>query len=209
MCARRGRRHRFEWFTVPCVLIAALAPQPNGPTLASLGGTRGAPGRAVVILLLAIFRHFFAGRQETRARRLKAHWGEIAATDFFTTEVWTVTGLRTIYVLFFIELKTRRVHVASTMTNPTDWFIGKAVEGSVRRLRTMRYVIRDRDGKYSLRFRIVREHAGIEPIKTPSQVPNSNAYAERLVPFELAPRTAHDSRSGARSIDSASFQGRP
>ena len=43
---------------------------------------------------------------------LKAHWEEIAATDFFTSEVWTPTGLRTYYVLFFIELKTRRVHHA-------------------------------------------------------------------------------------------------
>ena len=51
---------------------------------------------------------------------LKAHWEEMAATDFFTTEVWTPTGPRTYYVLFFIELKTRRVHLrASPRTQRT------------------------------------------------------------------------------------------
>ncbi|MCP3938461.1 MAG: hypothetical protein GY708_24200, partial [Actinomycetia bacterium] len=42
---------------------------------------------------------------------LKAHWDQLAATDFFTVEVWTPKGLRTFYVLFFVELKTRRVHI--------------------------------------------------------------------------------------------------
>ena len=40
---------------------------------------------------------------------LKTHWGEIAGMDFFTTEVWTPTGLKTYYVLFLIDVKTRRV----------------------------------------------------------------------------------------------------
>jgi len=54
---------------------------------------------------------------------LKAHWGQVAATDFFTTEVWTVGGLRTYFVLFFIDLKSRRVHVAGITPNPTDWWV--------------------------------------------------------------------------------------
>ncbi|MFT5042968.1 MAG: putative transposase [Hyphomicrobiaceae bacterium] len=112
---------------------------------------------------------------------LKAHWGEIAATDFFTTEVWTATGLKTIYVLFFIELKTRRVHVAGMTANPTDWFMGNALDGSLGFLERCRFMIHDRDTKYSLRFRIVMEAAGIRPVKTPLQAPNANAYAERFV----------------------------
>jgi hypothetical protein len=80
---------------------------------------------------------------------LKAHWGEIAATDFFTIEVWTVTGLRTIYVLFFIELKTRRVHVAGLTANPTDLFMGNATDGSLGFLTGCRFLIHDRDTKYS------------------------------------------------------------
>lgn len=59
--------------------------------------------------------------------------------------------------------------------------MGKAVERTVGRLKGMRYVIHDRDTKYSLRFRIVMEDGGIQPIKTPYQAPNANAYAERFV----------------------------
>jgi putative transposase len=73
------------------------------------------------------------------------------------------------------------VHVAGLTTNPTDWYVGKAVEQAVGRLNGMRYVIHDRDTKYSVRFRIVMEDAGIIPSKTPFQAPNANAYAERFV----------------------------
>ena len=112
---------------------------------------------------------------------LKAHWGQVAATDFLTSEVWTGRGLKTYYVLFFIELKTRRVHVAGLTTNPTDWFMGQATDGALSFLRGCQYLIHDGDTKYSLRFRIVMEDAGITPIKTPFQAPNANAYAERFV----------------------------
>ena len=112
---------------------------------------------------------------------LKAHWEEIAATDFFTTEVWTPTGLKTYYVLFFIELKSRRVHVAGVTTNPTDLFMGYATEGALSFLRGKRFVICDRDTKFSVRFKIILEAAGIDVIRAPYQAPNCNAYAERLV----------------------------
>jgi transposase InsO family protein len=112
---------------------------------------------------------------------LRTHWDEFAATDFFTTEVWTPTGLKTYYVLFFIELKTRRIHVADLTTNPTNGFMGRAVEGSLSFLQGMRFLIHDRDTKFSLRFRIVLENAGIRPIQTPYQAPNANAYAERFI----------------------------
>jgi transposase InsO family protein len=112
---------------------------------------------------------------------IKAHWGEIVATDFFTTEVWSMGGLKTYYVLFFIDLKSRRVHMAGITMNPTDWFMGQAAEGALGFLKGCRYLIHDGDGKYSLRFRIVMEDAGIKPIKTPFQAPDANAYAERFV----------------------------
>jgi transposase InsO family protein len=112
---------------------------------------------------------------------LEAHWGEIAATDFFTAEVWTLGGLKTYYVLFFLELKSRRVHFACLTTNPTDVFMGKAAEGAAGFLQGCRYLIHDRDTKYSLRFKIVMEAAGVGLIRTPFQAPNANAYAERFV----------------------------
>jgi len=112
---------------------------------------------------------------------LKAHWGQVAATDFFTTEVWTVGGLETFYVLFFIDLKTRRVHVAGITTNPTDWFMGQVALAARSSLKDCRFLIHDRDTKFSLRFRIVMEDFGITPIRTPYQAPNANVYAERFV----------------------------
>jgi transposase InsO family protein len=112
---------------------------------------------------------------------LKSHWGQFAAADFFTTEVWTPTGLRTYYVLFVMELKTRRVHLAGLTPNPTDWFMGRAVEGARGFLHDMRFLICERDSKFSLRFRIVLEDAGIRLIRTPYQAPNANAHAERFV----------------------------
>ena len=110
---------------------------------------------------------------------LKAHWEEIAATDFFTTEVWTPAGLRTYYVLFCIELKTRRVHLAGVTTNPTDLFMGHAADGALDFLRGKRFLICDRDTKFSVRFKIILEAAGVKVIQTPYQAPNCNAYAER------------------------------
>ncbi len=110
-----------------------------------------------------------------------SHWQSVCATDFFTTEVWSVGGLKTYYVLFFIEPTTRRVHVAGVTPNPTDWFMGQAAHDSLAFLERCRYLIHDRDTKFSLRFRIVLEAAGIKLIRTPYQAPNANAFAERFV----------------------------
>ena len=53
---------------------------------------------------------------------LKAHWDVMAAIDFTTVEVWTKSGLATLYLLFVMELKTRRVHFAGCTTSPNeDW----------------------------------------------------------------------------------------
>ena len=51
---------------------------------------------------------------------LKAHWETLAATDFTTVEAWTPRGLTTIYLLFVMELKTRRVHFAGCTTSPNE-----------------------------------------------------------------------------------------
>ena len=56
---------------------------------------------------------------------LRAHWGEVAGMDFFTTEVWTPLGLTTYYILFLIDLKTRRAHIAGLTTTPDGAFIAQ------------------------------------------------------------------------------------
>jgi transposase InsO family protein len=75
----------------------------------------------------------------------------------------------------------RRVHLAGVTLQPNGFFMGEAAEWATRFLRGKRFVICDRDTKFSVRFRIVLEAAGIRPIRTPRQAPNANAYAERFV----------------------------
>jgi hypothetical protein len=55
---------------------------------------------------------------------LKAHWGVIAAADFFTTEVWTWRGLVTYYTVFVIDLASRRVHVLGSTPHTITWCSG-------------------------------------------------------------------------------------
>jgi transposase InsO family protein len=116
---------------------------------------------------------------------LKAHWGQVAATDFFTAEVWTPLGLKTYFVLFVIDLKSRRVHLAGATRNPDEEFMAQiarnltdAVDGF---LRAHRFLICDRDTKFTARFRRFLSEAGVETILTPVQAPNCNAFAERFV----------------------------
>jgi putative transposase len=102
---------------------------------------------------------------------LQAHWGEIAGTDFFTSEVWTARGLVTYYVLFVMDLETRRVHFAGATPNPDGSFMAQiarnltdAVDGfSVRH----RFLICDRDTKFTAQFRLLLEDAGVKMILTP------------------------------------------
>ncbi|MFT5476421.1 MAG: putative transposase [Planctomycetota bacterium] len=112
---------------------------------------------------------------------LKTHWDQIAATDFFTIEVWTATGLKTHYVLFMIELDTRRVHLAGITRHPNDMWMGYAAERATQFLKGRRFLICDGDTNLRYRFKIVMEAAGIKLVKTPYRAPNANAYAERFV----------------------------
>ena len=56
---------------------------------------------------------------------LRAHWGDAAAIDFFTTEVWTRSGLATYYVLFVIDRKSRRAHLAGVTRHPEEGFMAQ------------------------------------------------------------------------------------
>jgi len=116
---------------------------------------------------------------------LKAHWDVIAATDFLTVEVWTKGGLVTFYILFVIELATRRVEIAGVTTSPDEsWMRTMACnltncdDGF---LNGKRYLIHDRDTKYCAKFLDTLAGEGIESVKLPSRSPNLNAYAERFV----------------------------
>ena len=116
---------------------------------------------------------------------LRAHWGEIAGADFFTSEVWTPRGLITYYTLFVLDLRSRRVHVAGSTPSPDARFMAQAarrltdaVDGF---LAGHRILICDRDSKWTEGFHRIVQGAGVRIVLTPVQAPNANAHAERFV----------------------------
>jgi transposase InsO family protein len=98
--------------------------------------------------------------------------------------------LQTIYVLFFIELGTRRVHFAGCSANPNaPWVVqpaGQMLWAPEEREPAIRFLIHDRDPKFTSSFDTVFKAEGIDIIRTPIRAPNANAFAERWV------RTAPD-----------------
>jgi transposase InsO family protein len=116
---------------------------------------------------------------------LKAHWGAIAATDFFSVEVLTRAGLVRYFVLFFIDLKTRRVEIAGIVRQPDgEWMkqVGRNLtDADSGFLNGTRYLIHDRAPLFTERFREILEPSGVRTVKLPARSPNLNAYAERFV----------------------------
>ncbi|HEV2199263.1 MAG TPA: helix-turn-helix domain-containing protein, partial [Bryobacteraceae bacterium] len=116
---------------------------------------------------------------------LAAHMNVLAGADFFTVEVLTWHGLVTYYVLFFLHLETRRVHIAGITRHPDQqWMeqIGRsATQETWGCLQPCRYVLHDRDTKFCASFRLALATGGIKTIRLPANSPNLNAFAERWV----------------------------
>jgi putative transposase len=104
----------------------------------------------------------------------------VLACDFFTVQT---VFLKTLYVLFFIELSTRRVHVAGTTARPDSaWVTQQARNLSITgSLEEKRVLLRDRDSKFSGPFDEVFRTEGLNVVKTPVRAPRANAVAERWV----------------------------
>ena len=117
---------------------------------------------------------------------LRSQAAGILATDFLTVET---IRLKTLYVLFLIELHTRRVRLAGVTDHPNGlWVVQRARELSMSRsgettagTSAPRFLVRDRDSKFTRAFDDVFAADGIQTIKTPIQAPNANAFAERWV----------------------------
>ncbi len=135
-------------------------------------------------------RHGIEPAPERRKRTtwktfLKAHWETFAAANFFTVEVWTLGGLVTFYILFVIELSTRRVHLAGITPNPDESFMKQVARNLTDSVDGFlignRFLIIDRDSKYCQGFIDLIKDAGIQPVRCPAKAPNCNGYAERFV----------------------------
>ena len=106
----------------------------------------------------------------------------IVACDFFTVDtIW----LRRLYVLFFLELDTRRVHLAGVTANPNAAWVTQQARNLLLVLEEqgprMRFLLRDRDAKFCRSFDDVFRSQGADIVLTPVQAPNANAYAERWI----------------------------
>ena len=116
-------------------------------------------------------------------RHIKTLW----ATDFFTKTVWTLRGPVTYYVLFFIHLHTRRVHIAGMTPNPDGaWMAQMARNMSMMFAEEPAefrptHIIRDRDTKFTAQFCSILETDGIEFRPIPPRSPNLNPYCESWV----------------------------
>jgi len=121
----------------------------------------------------------------TWANFLRRHASTLWACGFFTKPVLTMRGWVDYYVLFFINLETRKVHVLGATPNPdNEWMKQQARNLCIffGELDTPpRYIIHDADTKFTRDFRETLKSEGIKPIRIGPQAPNQNSVAERFV----------------------------
>jgi putative transposase len=142
---------------------------------------------------------------EPSPRRAELSWSEflrvqasaIIACDFLTVDtVW----LRRFYVLFFIELGSRRVHFGGVTANPHERWVTQQARNLVMTLgdreQPMRFLVRDRDSKFTRSFDEVFRSESIPVIRTPLRAPQAKAHAEPLggKPEAGMPRSDPDRR---------------
>jgi len=119
---------------------------------------------------------------ETWRHFLRVQATGIVACDFFTVD--TVL-LRRLYALVFIEIATRQVYLGGITANPTgEWATQQArniIETFVERTEPIRFLIHDRDSKFTAAFDEVFRSEGIRTIRTPVRAPRANAFIERWI----------------------------
>jgi hypothetical protein len=124
-------------------------------------------------------------RTTTWAAFIRTHLELLAGTDFFTAEVLTLRGLVTYYVLLFIRLESRRVDIAGLTVHPNEAWMKQIARNATMEdcgvLRDCRYLLHDRDTKFTRSFRAIIASGRVKPLALPACSPNLNAYAERWV----------------------------
>jgi putative transposase len=113
---------------------------------------------------------------------LKAQAEGIVACDFFTVEtIW----LKTLHVLFFIQLSTRRVVAAGVTAHPNSAWVTQQARNAAMALDDqgvpIRFLLRDHDAKFTRGFDEVFGSEGGQVLRTPIRAPKANAHAERWV----------------------------
>jgi putative transposase len=124
-------------------------------------------------------------RTTTWKEFIRSHMDVLAAADFFTVEVLTWQGLVTYYVLFFIEVGTRRVWLGGITRHPDSCWMTQVARNATMEgtgyLNGCRYLLHDRDKKFCREFRETLAAGGVECTPLPARSPDLNAHAERWV----------------------------
>jgi putative transposase len=147
-------------------------------------------GLGVKVAASTVWRILKEAGIERAPRRLEATWAEflrqqaanILECDFLTLDT---VFFKRLYVLFFIELGTRRVHLAGITANPDGPWVTQQARNLLMQLEEQdvkpRFLIRDRDSKFTRDFDEVFRSEGIRVIKAPVRAPRARAHAERWV----------------------------
>jgi transposase InsO family protein len=116
---------------------------------------------------------------------LSRHAEVMLCADLFTKEVWTLSGLRTAYVLFVLHLGTRRILLAEATFAPNGLWMGQMARNLLMSCEDLeiapRFVLHDRDKLLACDFDAVLTTAQAKVVKTPFRAPDANAHAERWV----------------------------
>ena len=130
-------------------------------------------------------RHAPKGVETPWRKFLKMHLNVMVACDFFCKTAWTPLGKRTAYVLAFIHLGSRKVFLSPSTFHPTDEWVRQqgrnaaiwAAEEGI----DIRFLVHDRDGKFSGAFDRLFERDDGGVVKTPYQSPIANSFAESWI----------------------------
>ncbi|MBU2515501.1 integrase core domain-containing protein [bacterium] len=124
-------------------------------------------------------------QETTWSTFIKNHQDVIAACDFFTTEVITPVGLITYYVIFFINIGSRKVHIAGITPHPNESWMKQMARNVTMEdwgfLSNCKYLIHDRDTTFCKSFQAIIASMGIKPIRLPPQSQKMNSFVERFV----------------------------